>query len=449
MYTTRRSWRKRSDWSSARSRWPTRISGRGTYTSNSVGMKKNSLFSKKKSSSPRTSEGSEPGSIVVTHREYLTDIYAPSTSFQSNAISINPGLNNSFPWLAQLASNYEEYEFRQLVFSYRSTTTDIGSSTTGQCGTIIMCTNYNATAAAFTDKQQMVEYAYSQSSKVTDSMEHGVECGKDKIVSNRLYVRNGPVLTQDLKSYDHGLFQIAVANAPSTFAGYPVGELWAYYTVVLRKPKLLVTRGIDIQGDYFTVPKSGLDATSTSTTGVWGALTSSDGSIMKCNLNSIGGTLKCTTSVNKVRYTLPNSFVGSLRIISTIACTGAFNGSFSDWAGSFNPGANSNIVISNCLVDPGTGAGFSAFLCSTVKSTTEATTRSSIQIAEVYVKPPVPGSTNYIDIQYPTYTVGADTFKTCVCALYVEQFQSFLVDPTDSTAVPQFIMQSTGLVTAR
>lgn len=203
--------------------------------------------------------GDETGAICISHKEYITDIYAPGVQngspviFQNFAVPLNPALQQSFTWLSQIAQNYDEYEFTQLIFHYRSTTTDIGNSATGQCGTVIMATNYNAAQPAFTDKQQMMEYAHAHSCKLTENMSHGVECDKNKsALTNCLYTRANPVLTgQDLKTYDHGKFQIAVANCPVNYNGFPIGELWVEYSCILRKPKLFTSRGLEIDLDQF------------------------------------------------------------------------------------------------------------------------------------------------------------------------------------------------------
>jgi hypothetical protein len=202
------------------------------------------------------SEGDETGAITITHTEFITDIYGPpaASPFNNQVYSLNPALQQSFPWLSQIACNFEEYEFQQLMYTYRSVTTDIGSSTTGQCGTVIMSTNYNAAAPPFSDKSQMMEYAHTHSAKLTEHLTHGVECDprKNASISNVLYTRANPVVTnQDIKTYDLGLFQLAIANAPSNYAGLPVGEMWVSYKCVLRKPKLFVSRGLEIDSDIF------------------------------------------------------------------------------------------------------------------------------------------------------------------------------------------------------
>lgn len=189
----------------------------------------------------------ETGDIVIQHREYLGDVFGPAAGeqFSNQVFQLNPGLEQTFPWLSQLAPNYEEHEFKQLIFSYRSVTTDVGSSTTGQCGTIVMATNYNPDSKVFYDKGQMLEYAHAMSCKTTESMEHGVECDpKKSALSQRLFVRSGPAPgVESLKDYDIGKFQLAICNAPSAYANLPIGELWVTYTIRLSKPKLFTGRG--------------------------------------------------------------------------------------------------------------------------------------------------------------------------------------------------------------
>lgn len=227
------------------------ISGVGMYTGHGEYTNSNNLVSGMNGSSGSipsySSPGDETGSIVISHREYLGDVYGPTTAFSNQSYDLNPGLGQTFNWLSQIACNYDEYEFLQLVFEYRSTTTDIGSSTNGQCGTICMVTNYNAAQAPFADKQAMLDYAHSYSGKTTENLVHGVECDPSKIAGDATrYVRVAPVVTgQDIKTYDWGKFQMAIVNSPAGFQNQVIGELWVCYTVKLAKPRLTSQRGLD------------------------------------------------------------------------------------------------------------------------------------------------------------------------------------------------------------
>lgn len=278
--------------------------GQGAYTANS-------LVDTDMSAVPFVSSGAdETGSVTVCRREYLKDVYAPgpSVAFAVDSISINPGIVEAFPWLSQVAANYEEYDIQQLVYTYRSTVTDIGTSTNGQCGTIIMATNYNAASDVFGDKAAMMEYDGAMSAKVTSDMVHGVECDDSKRSGpDAHYVRTGPVgAGQDVKTYDHGLFQLGIGNCPYA-SGTALGELWVSYTVVLRKPKFGVARGALIGTDIF-VSGNGTE-TALNPLGT-------NAGLLQGQANSIGCTLNLTTT--QAVLTFPNEFSGLVRVCYTV-----------------------------------------------------------------------------------------------------------------------------------
>lgn len=249
------------------------ISGSGLYTGNGLytgrgtyGHVTNNLVSSASSTHSNAipqfaGAGDETGAYTVTHTEYVTDIFGPGVAggevvpFSLQAFPLNPGLTASFQWLSQIAQNYEEYEFVQLIYHYRSTTTDVGNTSTGQCGTVIMACNYNAASANFADKQSMMQYAHANSCKTTEDLTFGIECDPSKLSGDQdKYIRTSPVaVNQDLKTYDHGKMQVAVANSPVQYNGQPIGELWVSYKVMLRKPKLFSARGFDIACDRWAM----------------------------------------------------------------------------------------------------------------------------------------------------------------------------------------------------
>jgi hypothetical protein len=223
-----------------------KLSGRGEYSMS------NELIAGSTSSPPVfQSAGDEAGALMISHREYVGDIFAPASAvvsdFTVQSFPLNPGLEQTFPWLSQIAQNYEEYELKQCVFEFVSTVQDI-NSTNGQVGTIITATQYNPSRPDFTDKPAMAAYAHSVSGKSTDNQTHGVECDPMKLSgAEGKFVRANPVMTgEDLKTYDHGRFQLATHNIPSAMASGTLGELYVQYTVCLRKPKFFTGRGLGL-----------------------------------------------------------------------------------------------------------------------------------------------------------------------------------------------------------
>jgi len=214
---------------------------------------------------PQFSSG--PSSITISHKEYISDLFGPSATntggFQSQTYGLNPGLVTTFPWLSQVAANFEEYTFGQLIFTFRSTVTDF-VETNGQVGTIIMATQYNADDTPFQSKQDMMEYDLAMSGKVSGNMLHGVECDPSQLSgAPGKYTRAGPVQQgEDIKTYDHGVLNIATSNTPAQFNNTSLGELWVSYTVQLRKPKFYVARGLAVQrdtvvGSQVSIPTAG------------------------------------------------------------------------------------------------------------------------------------------------------------------------------------------------
>lgn len=268
--------------------------------------------------------------VVISRREYVSEIYGPPLSggipqpFVLQKFPVNPGLESTFPWLSQIASNYDEYELKQLVFTFKSTTTESSNTTNGQVGTIIMVTNYNAAAPVFTDKVTMLTYAHANSGRITSNIRHWVECDPAKLSgSEGQYVRNNPVVTgQDLKTYDHGTFQIAVANCASTYANVSLGELWVSYTVVLRKPKFYTSLGLGISKDLFLT--SGTGETLTQPFGTLANLLKGQQNNIGCRITFPAAGLTLVTFPAAYRGTLKLMFVIGPPIVTATGLLGTY-----------------------------------------------------------------------------------------------------------------------------
>jgi hypothetical protein len=197
---------------------------------------------------------SDANTVTVTHKEFVCDIFGPELAgtFQNQTFSLNPGLQTTFPWLSQIASNFDEYSFGQLMFTYRSTVTDFVANN-GQVGSVIMATQYNPDDAPFAQKQDAMEYDGAVSGKCSHDIIAGVECDPSKNSGSQgKYVRAGPPpQNEDIKTYDLGTLNVAISNAPVAFQNQALGELWVSYTVQLRKPRFFVSRALNLPTDVF------------------------------------------------------------------------------------------------------------------------------------------------------------------------------------------------------
>lgn len=187
------------------------------------------------------SNDSDATALTIVHREYCADIIG-AVAFTNQSFLINPGSQELFPWLSQLAGNFDEYQFNQLIFGYKSVSADVTTGTS-QIGSVLMAATENINAPAFNDKISMMEYESSVSAKVTENIAFGVECDPSKnALGGPLYVAPNLIIPagEDVKTYIVSRLQIAV-NACLTTG--QVGELWVQYSVTLRKRKLFTRLG--------------------------------------------------------------------------------------------------------------------------------------------------------------------------------------------------------------
>ena len=181
-----------------------------------------------------TSAGDETGDLIFEHNEYIHDLTSRSNDFHTlERFEINPGVFTSFPLLSQFAQHFEEYDFIQCIFEFKSLVTD-GNSTAA--GSVMLCPNYNASNPNLPDKRSIENASGSVSGKVTGSLFCGIECANDKTAYGGIkYVRTVDIDSAGRRMYDLGFLQIATQGVPQ---GLAIGELWCRYKVRLSKMKV-------------------------------------------------------------------------------------------------------------------------------------------------------------------------------------------------------------------
>jgi len=185
-----------------------------------------------------------PQEQIVTHREFLTDISATS-AFTVSEFLINPGLVSTFPWMAQIAAMFEQYEVIGMVFEFNSiSAVSITSGTNTAMGAVIMATVFDSLDNSFTSKQQMESYEGAVSAKPSDSIIHYVEAARRKTTIVMPYIRTAGVPAgADQRLYDVGKFTIATVGMQNTNV---IGELWISYKIRLVRAKLPTPLGVNI-----------------------------------------------------------------------------------------------------------------------------------------------------------------------------------------------------------
>lgn len=184
----------------------------------------------------------ETGDLVFSYREYVKDIKSTSLNFSTiEKFELNPGIAYSFPLLSSFAQYFEEYDFEQLIFHFKSLVTD-GNATAA--GSVMIVPIYNPSSNVLPDKRSCENTDQCVSGKVTSDLVCGVECDNTKkALGGYLYVRADDVPREQRRTFDLGFVQVALQGVP---ADMHIGELWVEYKVRLSKLRVTTNSSVPI-----------------------------------------------------------------------------------------------------------------------------------------------------------------------------------------------------------
>jgi hypothetical protein len=261
-------------------------------------------------------------------------------------------------WLPQLAVNYSEYRFNQLVFIYKprvnsnaSVNTDIAS------GTVIMCSEYNPDEFAPVTKADAMAKLGSVAGSASGSHDliHGVECDPSKNAGPagkyvRPFANDGDITEGSQVRYDKGRTFVCVADTPTSWEDAAIGELYVQYEVELSKPRLQSALGRSILTDRFMI-----DNTGTPPTWAHSDWFGTDGNYQSANTNTIGGILgRWGTNDIGVRYYFPDEASGYFQLRLTVRCTATTNAQDDPTTYGTSTGGNIEIIEDANDLDGGT-----------------------------------------------------------------------------------------------
>lgn len=269
-----------------------RLIGSGDYQVNEVSV--NNLIKPGKAT-PSMSFGGDSLSIRVRHREFLGDILTGGVAgvFTNNVFPINAGLRTSFPYLSQIAGNFEEYCFNGLVFEFISTASPY--SATSALGSVIAATEYNSSMPTYTSKFSMENSSMAVSTRIDKNLMYGIECAANSNVQNCYYVRHG-TSTLPITTTDMGIFQLATSPGAAFPTNSVVGELWVTYDVELKRPYLELNR----VGSFQSARSTAINASPLGTA-----------SLASATSGSLSNTLFTATTI-----VIPNQIVGDTVFIA-------------------------------------------------------------------------------------------------------------------------------------
>lgn len=194
------------------------------------------------------------GRVIIRHAEYLEDVPS-ATAFAIATYPLNPGMQQTFPWLSRIAQNFEEWLPRGIFFEFKTTSSDmiVTGSTTPALGQISMATQYNSLDSNFTNNVQLLNYENASTCKPSQNLRHYIECKRSQTVMDEMYIRTGPIPPNaDLRLYDLGKTSVSASNMQTN--GQYMGQLWVSYEIELRKPKIPSTLPIEGVGIHWQIP---------------------------------------------------------------------------------------------------------------------------------------------------------------------------------------------------
>jgi len=226
----------------ALSRWL----GSGDYT-----VKSNSIISSLRTSDAIPAMHNNGQSITVRHKEYLGAVTGKTAFTVQNTFNLNPGLPETFPWLSDIATRFQEYVIKGAVFHYVPTSGTAVTGTNPALGSIMLQTSYRANDNAPASKVEMLNEFWSSEGKPSEPLAHPIECAPQETVLQARYVRNTSIpTTESALFYDLGVTYLAVQGQLSDDT--VLGDLWLTYEVELRKPVMRSSVADNSQSTYIT-----------------------------------------------------------------------------------------------------------------------------------------------------------------------------------------------------
>jgi hypothetical protein len=164
---------------------------------------------------------------------------------------LNPGLAQTFPWLAPIAQQYQEYRFRVLEFIW------VSSASTTSIGDLILSPNYNSMQSIPTNEAQAMNMSEATEGSLWSQLGTSLnskDMSRSSNDSGRKYIRSFAI-AGDLKTYDAGALTVAFAGAANSttlygrlFVRYCV-DLYARSTLTSYNLRAVTTTVLTVQGD--------------------------------------------------------------------------------------------------------------------------------------------------------------------------------------------------------
>jgi hypothetical protein len=201
-----------------------------SYTSGNISR---STGMSSKSATAVRAAAQQPGekSAVQIQDEFVMLING-ATSYNAGSVTIQPGLDGSFPWLSKIAKLYERYEVLEIEYYYKPTVSPYAAG--GQTGKVILACDFDAISSP----PETVQQAETTDPHVDGMPYEAIRLRLDPArctPHGGKFVRTRMIAGADAKTYDSGNLYVCVAGTADTGL---IGELRVQYSIRLINPRI-------------------------------------------------------------------------------------------------------------------------------------------------------------------------------------------------------------------
>jgi len=197
---------------------------------------------------------SDGKTIRICHREYIGDVISATVAgtFQLSNYQINPANPAAFPWLWNIAVNFQKYKIKGAIIEFKSASGDAITNTDTSLGTVLISSNYNCAEPNFVNRSQMENTQYTSSAKPSVSFVHIIECDPRLQSAVSLYTAVNGIPLTNVGINDTNWVNVQVATLGSQGSAVNLGSIYITYDIELIQPVNQVDGSI-FRGDWFTL----------------------------------------------------------------------------------------------------------------------------------------------------------------------------------------------------
>lgn len=197
---------------------------------------------------------SDGKSIRICHREYIGDIISSSNvkEFSLQNFQVNPASSIAFPWLWNIAVNFQKYKLHGAIVEFKSSSGDALTTADTSLGTVLIASNYNCADDNFQNRTQMENTQYTSSAKPSVSFVHIIECDPHLQTQTSLYTAVDGIPHPGTSINEVNWVNVQVASLGMQGTNVNLGSLYITYDVELIQP-INQSDSTVFRGDWFAL----------------------------------------------------------------------------------------------------------------------------------------------------------------------------------------------------